>query len=102
MLDLMLVGGRWLVVELNPFLTSSSGHRFAGAEYMALKDKVLAPGELPELRLLGRTPPLAEQTEAAVPPRWRALLESCGDRYDVAEADFAQPAEELGAPFHSD
>ena len=101
-LDLMHVGGggsgggsgdgkgRWVVVELNPFLTSSSGHRFSGAEYMGLKDR-LRPTGLPELRLLERTPPLEEQTAAAVPARWRELLEACGDRYDVAEDDFECP-----------
>mmetsp|Transcript_80088 Transcript_80088/g.248547 ORF Transcript_80088/g.248547 Transcript_80088/m.248547 type:complete len:353 (+) Transcript_80088:49-1107(+) len=87
-LDLMLVGKRWYIIELNPFATSSAGHRFAGAEYAGLCSRSLGPGELPELRLLERTLPLSSQTEAAVPPRWHALLEGCGDRYDIAETDF--------------
>ena len=70
----------------------SAGHRFAGAEYAGLAGRTLAAGALPELRLLERTPPLAEQTAAAVPPPWRALLEACGDQYDVAEEDFVPPA----------
>lgn len=88
-LDLMLVGARWYVVELNPFATSSMGHRFSGAEYAGLADRTLAAGELPELRLLERTPPLAEQTAVAIPPKWLELLRECGDRYDVEEGEFA-------------
>jgi hypothetical protein len=89
-LDLMFVGERWYLVELNPFATSSAGHRFAGAEYEQLRWRSLAPGALPELRLLERTPALSseQQTDAAVPARWRALLEGCGNCYDIAEADY--------------
>jgi uncharacterized membrane protein YgcG len=78
----------WYVVELNPFLTSSAGHRFTGAEYAGLADRTLAEGELPEMRLLERTPAFDKQTAAAVPPRWRELLLECGDVYDIAEADY--------------
>ena len=80
MLDLMLVGDRWVIVELNPFETSQMGHRFQ-ADYAGLLNRTLAPGELPELRLLEHTPPMEEQTAAAIPHEWRELLEGCGDRY---------------------
>ena len=80
-LDLMLVGDRWYIVELNPFATSSASHCFTGSEYARLADCSLAAGELLELRLLERTPSLAEQTAAAIPPQWRELLLMCGDCY---------------------
>ena len=87
---------RWYIVELNPFATSSAGHRFTGAEYAGLADRTLAEGELPEMRLLERTPAFDEQTAAAVPPRWKELLLDCGDEYDISEADYAGDAGDAG------
>ncbi len=76
-------------MELNPFETSSAGHRFAGLEYANLAARVLPSNGLPEMRLLELTPPLSAQTSEALPERWRSLLERSGDVYGITEAVFS-------------
>jgi hypothetical protein len=57
-LDVMLVGSEWRVVELNPFVTSAMGHLFT-RDYAALRTRDGAGP--PEWRLRDKTPPLETQ-----------------------------------------